>query len=87
MHEATIELEDAKPGLLATITFPEMEEGHANAIAAQLGALFSDQQKSKSPRTRNTRITAKPARWLFVACVTTATMNGAMNAVAFPVSV
>lgn len=35
MHEATIDLEDAKPGLLATITFPEMEEGQATAIAAQ----------------------------------------------------
>jgi signal transduction histidine kinase len=33
MHEAVIKLEDARPGLLATLSFPEFEE--APAIAAQ----------------------------------------------------
>lgn len=35
MHDATITLEDAKPGLLATLTFPHVEEGAAPAIAQQ----------------------------------------------------
>jgi signal transduction histidine kinase len=35
MHEAEIKLESAKPGLLATLSFPQVEEAHAPSIAAQ----------------------------------------------------
>jgi len=33
MHEATITLEDAKPGLLATLSFPQVEEAQPHVIA------------------------------------------------------
>jgi signal transduction histidine kinase len=42
MHDATISLEDAKPGLLATLTFPDASEhegGHETIVAQVRRAL------------------------------------------------
>jgi signal transduction histidine kinase len=36
MHEAEIKLESAKPGLIATLSFPQVEEAPAPSIAAQV---------------------------------------------------
>lgn len=52
MHEATISLEDAKPGLLATLTFPEITEhgeGH-DTIVAQVRRALPGPKKARSDR-------------------------------------
>jgi signal transduction histidine kinase len=54
MHDASIQLEDAKPGLLATLTFPEVEERQAAIAAQPRRALLSQaiSQRAPEPETQ-----------------------------------
>lgn len=49
MHDATITLEDAKPGLLATISFPLVEEGQGAIAAQPRRALLSPTKGQRAP--------------------------------------
>ena len=49
MHDAAIELQDAKPGLLATITFPKVEEAMP-ALAQPRRALLSPTKAPRAPQ-------------------------------------
>ena len=60
MHDATITLEDARPGLLATLSFPEFEEVPPAAIAAQPRRVLpapTKAQPSPQPETQGSRQT------------------------------
>lgn len=49
MHDAEIALEDAKPGLLATLTFPAVEENQAAIAAQPRRALLSPTKAQRAP--------------------------------------
>ncbi len=49
MHEATIKLEDAKPGLLATLSFPEFEETPAAIAGPQRRVLPAPTKGQRAP--------------------------------------
>ena len=49
MHDAEIALEDAKPGLLATLTFPAVEENQAVIAAQPRRALLSPTKAQRAP--------------------------------------
>ncbi|MCE9522528.1 MAG: HAMP domain-containing histidine kinase [Alphaproteobacteria bacterium] len=55
MHDATIALEDAKPGLLATLSFPRVETVLAPSIAAQARRVLpapTKAQRAREPETQ-----------------------------------
>ena len=55
MHEATIKLESAKPGLLANLSFPHVEEVQAPSIAAQVRRVLpapTKAQRAREPETQ-----------------------------------
>ncbi len=45
MHDATIKLDDAKPGLLATLIFPQIEEDEPESIVAQVRRVLPGPKK------------------------------------------
>jgi hypothetical protein len=45
MHDATIKLDDAKPGLLATLIFPQIEEDEPDSIVAQVRRVLPGPKK------------------------------------------
>jgi signal transduction histidine kinase len=56
MHDATIKLEDAKPGLLATLSFPEVDENVMAVIAAQPRRALLGPTKGQPAREPETQV-------------------------------
>ena len=56
MHDATIKLDDAKPGLLATLIFPQIEEGEPESIVAQVRRVLPGPKKGPAVLRPGTQV-------------------------------